>query len=87
MYLCSWCGAELEVGGRSKQEKPSRATTILAAILRNFLISLTVYLYIYYGAEKAMKTVTDAAAPDQAVAAPTPLRLLDQVRARIRVLH
>jgi Phage integrase, N-terminal SAM-like domain len=34
-----------------------------------------------------MKTVTDVAAPDHAPAAPAPLRLLDQVRARIRVLH
>jgi hypothetical protein len=34
-----------------------------------------------------MKTVAAVAAPDQAPAAPTPLRLLDQVRARIWVLH
>ena len=34
-----------------------------------------------------MKTVVVVAAPDRAPAAPTPLRLLDQVRARIRVLH
>jgi integron integrase len=34
-----------------------------------------------------MKTVVAVAAPDQAPTAPTPLRLLDQVRARIRVLH
>jgi Phage integrase, N-terminal SAM-like domain len=36
---------------------------------------------------KILKTVTDIAAPDQAPAASPPLRLLDQVRARIRVLH
>src|SRR5664279_996454 len=34
-----------------------------------------------------MKTVADIAAPNQALPAPTPPRLLDQVRARIRVLH
>jgi site-specific recombinase XerD len=34
-----------------------------------------------------MKTVTASTTPDQAPTAPTPLRLLDQVRARIRVLH
>jgi len=34
-----------------------------------------------------LKTVADIATPDRAPAAPTPLRLLDQVRARIRVLH
>jgi Phage integrase, N-terminal SAM-like domain len=38
-------------------------------------------------AEKTMKTVTYVAVPEPAPAAPTPLRLLDQVRARIRVLH
>jgi integron integrase len=34
-----------------------------------------------------MKTVADAVAPDKPPLAPTPLRLLDRVRARIRVLH
>ena len=34
-----------------------------------------------------MKTVTDIIGPGQAPTAPAPLRLLDQVRARIRVLH
>lgn len=34
-----------------------------------------------------MKTVTAIAAPDPAPAASAPLRLLDQVRARIRLLH
>ena len=34
-----------------------------------------------------MKTVAEVAAPDEAPAAPAPPRLLDQVRARIRVLH
>ena len=34
-----------------------------------------------------MKTVAEVAAPDVAPAAPAPPRLLDQVRARIRVLH
>jgi site-specific recombinase XerD len=34
-----------------------------------------------------MKTVADAAAPDKPPLAPEPLRLQDQLRARIRVLH
>lgn len=34
-----------------------------------------------------MKTVTNLSGPQPALVVPTPLRLLDQVRARIRVLH
>ena len=80
--------AQPEVGVPSKPEKPSRSTTILAAFLRNFLISLTVRLYIYfYRSEKTVKTVADIAMPDQAPAAPAPLRFPVRWRARIQVLH
>ena len=56
--------------------------------LRNSRISLTVCLYILcYEADKPVKTVTDIAALRQTPTEPAPPRLLDQVRARIRVLH
>ena len=56
--------------------------------LRNSRISLTVCLYIFcYEADKPVKTLTDIAALGQTATEPTPPRLLDQVRARIRVLH
>ena len=56
--------------------------------MRNFLISLTVRLYIYfYRSEKTVKTVADIATPDRAPAVPTPLCFPVQWRARIQVLH